>query len=127
MYSVVNMEREKLKQFALDEFKKKYPQPATKSPAEETAYAERALHECTATNINEPLLDTLVNEFCQNNPEEFAVLNVLSVSDAQLKEITGKSDAEIAAGTIERITYAKIINNAGLAYQEDILSKLLTT
>jgi hypothetical protein len=116
------MEKEKLKQFALDEFRKKYPQPATKSPAEETAQDEKASHECTSTNINEPLLDTLVNEFCQNNPEEFAVLNVFSVSDEKLKEIQENIETAIADGTIERITYEQIINHAGLAYQQHVMN-----
>ncbi|WP_148257671.1 hypothetical protein [Leadbettera azotonutricia] len=108
------MDREKLKKFALDEFKKQAPK--------EIARDEKSLHEFTLKNINEPLLDKLVDEYCQKNPEEFAVLNVFGVSDEKLKEITEKTDV---ASTIERIEYKKIVNNAGLAYQGDILIELL--
>ncbi|MFP3041414.1 hypothetical protein LQZ19_06285 [Treponema primitia] len=110
------MERETLKKFALDEFKKQAP--------EEIAKDEKRLHEFILKSINEPLLDKLVDEYCQKNPEEFAVLNVLSISDEKLKEITEKTNT---AGALERIKYIKIINNAGLAYQGDVLTKLLMT
>jgi uncharacterized protein YerC len=111
------MEREKLKKIALDEFTEKVPQEIAKN--------EKKLHEFISKNINEPLLDKLVDEFCKQNPEEFAVLNPLCIiSGEELKEIAEKIDV---ASMVEIIQYEKIINNAGLAYQADILSKSLMT
>jgi hypothetical protein len=113
------MEREKLKKFAFNEFRKKVPQ--------EIANDEKKWQEFILKNINETLLDKLVDEFCQKNPEEFAVLNPLGFSDEKLKEITENIDAASAAGMLEEIKYKKIINNAGLAYQGEVLLSLLVT
>jgi hypothetical protein len=97
-----------LKEFVLKEFKKKIPQ--------ETARDEKKVKEFISRNINEPLVDKLVAEFCEMNPMDFAVLNTFKLSDEKLKEIKENIETAIADGTIERIKYEQVVNHAGLAY-----------
>jgi hypothetical protein len=109
------MEKERLKKFAFDEFKKQAPP--------EIAKDEKSLHEFILKDLDEPLLDKLLDEFCQKNPEEFAVLNTFSISDEKLKEITNNIAAAIADGMFEKIKYEQIINHAALEYQKDVMVK----
>jgi hypothetical protein len=107
------MEREKLKKFVFDEFKKEAPW--------EIAADEEKFREFILKNIDEALLDRLVDEFCAKNPKEFEVLNVFMLSDEQIDEIKKNPGKAIADGTIDRIKYEKIINHAGLAYQKNAI------
>jgi geranylgeranyl pyrophosphate synthase len=75
------------------------------------------------STINEPLVDKLVAEFCEKNPDEFAVLNTFGVSDEKSKEITENIATAIADGTIERIKYEQIVNYAGLAYHSAVMNE----
>jgi hypothetical protein len=75
--------------------------------------------------INEPLVDKLVAEFCEKNPEEFAVLNTFGVSDEKSKEIKANIATAIADGTIERIKYEQAVNYAGLAYQSAVMNEYM--
>jgi hypothetical protein len=72
--------------------------------------------EIPLANINEPLVDKLVGEFCEKNQQEFAKLNTFTFSDERLKEIKANLDKAITDGTIERIEYEQAINHAGVAY-----------
>jgi NADP-dependent 3-hydroxy acid dehydrogenase YdfG len=105
------MEKEKLRQFAIAEFLKEAPQ--------EIAMDEEKSRNFIAQNINEPLLDKLLDEFCEKNPEEFAVLNPFSLSDEEnIKRV-------IPDGIIERLKYEQVVNNAGLAYQTDKMAEYI--
>ena len=76
-------------------------------------------------NINEPLVDKLVAEFCEKNPEEFAVLNPFSVSDEELKDIKENIKRANADGIVERLEYEQAVNNAGLAYQHEKMAEYI--
>jgi hypothetical protein len=109
------MDKEKLTVFAIAEFQK--TMPADEIP-QEIAGDEKKISEFILSNVNGPLLDKVVDEFCQKNPEPFAVLNVFSVSDEKLKEIKENIAAAIADGTVERIKYEQVVNHAGLEYKK---------
>jgi hypothetical protein len=81
---------------------------------------QKESNEFVLSTINEPLVDELVAEFCEKNPEEFAVLNTFSVSDEKLKWIKENIGAAIADGTVERIKYEQVVNHAGLACQSAV-------
>jgi pyruvate-formate lyase len=103
------MDNVKLKELVLKELQKEVPQ--------EIAKDEKKAKEFIVSTINEPLVDKLVAEFCEKNPQDTEVLNVFNVSDEELKEIKENIAAKIADGTVERIKYEQAINHAGLAYK----------
>jgi hypothetical protein len=108
----------KLKEFVLKELQKDVPQ--------EIAKDEKKAQECIVTTINEPLIDKLVAEFCEKNPQDLEVLNVFKLNDEELEEIKATIAAGIAdriMGTIERLKYKQAVNNAGLAYQSAVLNE----
>ena len=117
MYKLPLMEREKLKIFVLDEFKKEAQQ--------ENAAGEKSANENNLQNIDELLLDRLIEEFCAMNPMDLEVLKVFKLSDKQLNEINKDPEKAIASGLINRIKYEQIINHAGLAYQTSEINKYI--
>ncbi|MDR0585027.1 MAG: hypothetical protein LBG57_11885 [Treponema sp.] len=107
------MDNGKLKEFVLMELKKEVPQ--------EIAKDEKKAKEFILSNINEPLVDKLIAEFCEKNPRDMEVLNTFRLSDEKLKESKENIDTAIADGTVERIKYKQIVNHAGLAYQSAVM------
>ena len=101
------MDREKLKKFVLAELKKIIPQ------------------EIALENINMPLLDKLIEEFCAKNPKDMEVLNVFSPTDEHMDEINKNPEKAIADGLIDRMQYEQIINRAGLAYQSAEVTRMI--
>jgi hypothetical protein len=101
------MDKEKLKRFALDEFRKKVPR--------ETAADETKLDEFIVKNIDVPLFDKLLEEFCAKNPDDFEVLNTFDFNDVE----------QNAKETLESIKYKQIINHAGLAYKKKSIDDAL--
>jgi hypothetical protein len=97
------MDKEILRKFVLEEFKKKLPQE----------------------NIDEPLMDKLMEEFCRKNPNDMEVLNVFDLTDEEISEINKNPEKAIADGTLTRIEYGQIINHAGLAYRSDEFCKYI--
>ena len=83
---------------------------------------EKLSEEIPLANINEPLVDKLVAEFCEKNPQEFAVLNPFSISDEELKDIKENIKRAIADGIIERLKYEQVVNHAGLTYQYTVFA-----
>jgi uncharacterized membrane protein YebE (DUF533 family) len=102
------MDNKKLKGFVLKELQKDIP--------EEIAKDEKKAREFILSNINEPLVDKLVAEFCEKNPYDWEVLNMFTLSDEKTKEIQENIAAAIADGTVERLKYEQAVNEAGLAY-----------
>ena len=119
MYILSLMEREKLKKFVLDEFKKEAQQ--------KIAAGEKGADEFISENIDGLLLDRLIDEFCAKNPADWEVLNVFRLSDEQANEIKRDPEKAIASGIINRLKYEQIINNAGLAYKKSELDKDITS
>jgi hypothetical protein len=107
----------KLKEFVLKELQKNIP--------EEIAKDEKKEKKSTLSNINEPLVDKLVAEFCEMNPHDWEVLNVFTLSDEKTKEITENIAAAIADGTVERLRYEQAVNEAGLAYQTAVWNEYM--
>ncbi|MFP3041415.1 hypothetical protein LQZ19_06290 [Treponema primitia] len=89
-----------LKELLIDEL-------ARKVPAEKISDKSK-LREFVLANIDKPLVDKLVAEFCGKNPEDFAVLNVFSFNDAE----------QNTDETQESIKYKLAINRAGLNYRK---------
>jgi hypothetical protein len=113
------MDKEVLKRFVLDEFKKEVPQ--------EIATDETKVQEFISKNLDDPLLDKLMEEFCAKNPDDEAVLNVFTLSDEEINEINKNTEKAIADGTIKRIKYEQIINHAGLGKRSADFRKLVET
>jgi hypothetical protein len=98
------MDKNKLAALALMEFEKK-------APEEIKNYPEK-LKEFLQNYIDRTLLDDLINEFCEKNPNDSYVLNPLTVS-------------KNAGESIIALEYKKIINRAGLSYRADELIEQL--
>lgn len=94
------MDKEELKNLVLEEFKKRVPA--------EIATDEKRVQEFVSENIDEPLLDKLVEEFCMKNPQDFAVLNTFDFDNAEQNR----------EETVESIKYKTFVNSAGLKYKE---------
>jgi hypothetical protein len=90
------MDKNKLTTLTLMEFEKEAPEEIKGKPEK--------IKEFLQNNIDQALLEDLINEFCKNNPNDFAVLNPLTVSKNVDESITA-------------LTYKKIINQAGLSYR----------
>ncbi|GHV94871.1 hypothetical protein AGMMS50293_11910 [Spirochaetia bacterium] len=98
------MDKNKLTEFVMNEFREKAPAEFSQDPVK--------LKTFIYTNIDHELLNKLIDEFCEKNPDDFAVLNPLGVSpDNQ--------------DTLSSLKYKKIINNAGLSYQAESLMDTL--
>jgi nitroimidazol reductase NimA-like FMN-containing flavoprotein (pyridoxamine 5'-phosphate oxidase superfamily) len=95
------MDNVKLKEFVLKELQKE---------------------EFIVSNINEPLVDKLVAEFCEKNPHDWEELNVFTLSDEKVKEIRENIAVAVADGTVERIKYEQAVNHAGLAYHTAVMN-----
>jgi hypothetical protein len=98
------MDKNELTTLILMEFENKISKELKNNP--------KGIKEFLQNNIDQTLLGDLINEFCEKNPGNFDVLNPLTIS-------------KDANETITSLEYKKIINNAGLAYQCDELTKLL--
>ena len=106
------MDNAKLKEFVLKELQKGIPQ--------EIAKDEKKAKEFILSNIDESLVNKLVAEFCEKNPDDFAVLNTFDFNNAH----------ENATETPESIKYKLSINHTGLEYKkkeiDDAFEKLNT-
>jgi hypothetical protein len=107
------MDNGKLKELVLKELQKEVPQ--------EIARDEKKAKEFILSNINESLVNKLVAEFCEKNPDDFAVLNTFDFNNVH----------ENAAETPENIKYKLSVNRAGLEYKkkaiDDALKELNTS
>ena len=101
------MDTIELKELVIEELSKEIPTGKIRDRAK--------LRELVLANMNETLVDKLVAEFCEKNPEAHAVLNPFDFSDPK----------QNAAETAESIQYKILVNNAGLAYRKKELGKTI--
>ena len=111
------MERDKLKTFVMDEFKK--------DAQKKNATGEGSVNESGKKGIDEALLEKMIDEFCAMNPMDLEVLNVFTISDEQVAKIKQNPGKELTSELIARLEYGQIINNAGLAYKKFELGKFI--
>jgi hypothetical protein len=99
------MDAVELKELLIKEFSKELPAAKVQDWA--------ALRELVLANMNEPLADKLIAEFCKKNPEPRAVLNPFGFNGTE----------QSATETEESINYKILVNNAGLAYRKKEIEK----
>jgi hypothetical protein len=101
----------------LKELQKEVPQ--------EIAKDEKKAREFILSTVNEPVVDKLVAEFCEKNPQDFEVLNVFDFSDEELKKTKENIGTETTDGMLEIIKYEQVVNLAGLAYKSAVISEAI--
>ena len=101
------MDTIELKELVIEELSKTIPAGKIQDSAK--------LRELVLANMNEALVDKLVAEFCEMNPEAHAVLNPFDFTDPK----------QNASETAESIQYKMIVNNAGLAYRRKEIGKTI--
>jgi hypothetical protein len=115
------MDNVKLKELVLKELQKEAPR--------EIAQDEKKAREFILRTINEPLVDKMIAEFCEMNPQDTEVLNVFKLSDEELERIKAiiaeNIDAASANSMIEKFKYEQAINSAGLAYKVAVFDEYI--
>ena len=101
------MDKIELKELMIAELSKEIPEDEIRDG--------ESLRELVLANMNEPLVDKLIDEFCKMNPEAGAVLNPFDFNDP----------IQNAAETAESIEYKMLMNKAGLAYRTKEIEKTI--
>jgi hypothetical protein len=96
-----------LKEFLIEELSKKIPADKIRDGA--------TLRELVLADWNDPLVNKLIAEFCEMNPEVGAVLNPFGFKDAE----------QNALETVESLEYKMCVNHAGHAYQKKELGEIM--